>query len=237
MGKSSRTSGSHRSGTRASPGRTSSVRQNVRPSAETNPMLLRLERAWRDKRPELLAATSPPATPATLDGLEKLVGLPLPATLHALYRWRGGLKDVHTAVEGFFGWCSPREIRKAKSMLDRLERDGFFEDWQPGSWWNLGWLPFLQFNFEEHVCIDLTGDLGLGAGVVFIRENASPTRVVLAPSFDAWLEAHVELTECGPAGGDEDAWIDHFTSAKARASRARLSPGFPKKVRAKRAKK
>jgi cell wall assembly regulator SMI1 len=199
------------------------------------PSIARLESLWRDKRPELLRSASRPATDVGLDRLAKRVDLELPATFRALYRWHDGMKDPHLAVEGFFGWCSLREIRRAKDMLDELEEDGFFSDWRPGSWWNRGWLPFLQFNNEDYVCIDLNGSLGRGAGVVFSRSNNDETRVLLAPSFDAWLDAHVELTASGPADESEEAWIDHLDSAKANAVRRRLSPGFPKKVKAKRA--
>lgn len=145
------------------------------------------------------------------------------------------MKDIHLAVEGFFGWCSIREIQRAKASLDELERDGLFSEWQPGSWWHPSWVPFLQFNLEEHVCIDLAGSLGCGVGAVFVRRNNDTTRVVLAPSFDAWLDAHIELTLAGPANASEDEWVDHFDSAKARNIRSRILPAFPVKVKAKKA--
>ncbi len=104
----------------------------------------------------------------------------------------------------------------------------FFEDWRPGSWWNAKWIPFLQFNHEEYVCVDVPGALGHGRGAVFVRENADPRRVVLAPSVHAWLHHHVEITAAGPPDAEDDAWCDHFESPGAQAIRARLDPGFPR---------
>jgi cell wall assembly regulator SMI1 len=194
--------------------------------------LHRLETLWRERRPNLWRLLRPSSTVRYLSDLEHRLRVRLPPSFKRLYLWHDGLKDEHSAVEGFFGWCSLAKALKHKRMLDALETGGHFSDWRPGVWWNLGWIPFLQFNLEDFVCVDLPGTLGAGRGAVFIRRNSSPVRVVLAPSISAWLHAHVEISSIGPASTDDDAWISHFESRKARCIRKAVSPGFPVAVRA-----
>lgn len=195
----------------------------------------RLEGVWRRKSPDVAKGLAKPATAAALAKLEEAARGKLPKAMRELYAAHDGMKDEHQAVEGFFGWMSIQKLLAAKKTLDGMERDGFFEDWRSGEWWNEGFLPFLQFNNEDYVCVDLDGTLGLGKGAVFARGNADPVRVVLAPTFEAWIDQHVAILETVPEGGDEDEFKDAFEGAAAKKIRARVSPGFPKQKKAKRA--
>ena len=183
-----------------------------------------LEKLWATKRPALHRALRPGSTSTRLARL--------PGPLRTFYRWHDGLTDLHLAVEGVFGWPSLAKISRSKRELDHLEAQGFFDQWKPGSWWNERWLPVLQFNHEDFLCVDLAGSLGAGRGAVFLRRNSSPTREVLAPSFGCWLEAHVAVTAAGPDAGDDDAWLEHFESPRARRLRKAMSKGYPRRVEA-----
>ncbi len=185
-----------------------------------------LAKVWAVKRPMRYGALRPGASPAS-----KLV-LALPRPLRTLYTWHDGLRDEHLALEEEFGWPSLKAITQSKRSLDSMEKQRFFEAWAPGSWWNAGWQPVLQFNLEDFLCVDVAGTLGEGRGAVFIRRNASPTRTVLASSFDAWLEMHLKITEAGPEGGSEEAWLSHFGSPVAKRLRKKVEARFPRKVEA-----
>ncbi len=181
-----------------------------------------LDRLWAAKRPNLFRSLRAGTTSPKV-----------PAPLRPLYAWHDGLRDQHLSVEGFFGWSSHSQMLQRKRTLDVMERDGFFDDWQPGSWWHPSWLPFMQFNLEDFVCLDAGGTLGHGRNVVFVRTNTSPTRVIIASSLARWLKAHFEITKVGPESDDDDEWVDHFGSAKAKRIRKTIDPGLPKKVKAK----
>lgn len=204
---------------------------------KTPALLAKLSKLWEAKRPTIRRNLRPPATESSSLAFEKFLGRALPEPLKSFYNWHDGFRDEHAALEEFFGWCSQSSVKKHKRLLDKMEQEGHFEDWQKGSWWNSGWLPFLQFNNEDFVCVDLDGSLLDLPGAVFIRRNGEERRTVLAPSFAAWLSAHVAITEAGPDTDDEDSWVDHFLSRKTKNLRSQISSGFPKHVSAIPAKK
>ena len=185
------------------------------------------------KRPALRRQLRRGVAPGKLDAVSVRLGVKLPPALRALYRWHDGLRDPHASVEGHFGWGSLASGLALKRTLDQMERDGFF-DGPTGVWWNPSWLPVLQFNLEDLVCVDLAGTLGKGRGAVFVRDNVDPRRTILAPSLHAWLHAHVVVTERGPDGADDDTWADYFTSPATARVRRTLDPGFPCTVVARR---
>lgn len=202
----------------------------------THGLLAKLGNIWETKRPSLRRLLRPPAARSKVLAFEKSLAQRLPQPLKSFYYWHDGLRDEHAPMEEFFGWCSLSSMKKHKQSLDKMEEKGFFEDWQPGSWWNPGWLPFLQFNNEDYVCVDLNGALLDLPGAVFIRRNSDDRRTILAPSFNAWLQAHVAMTEAGPdAPAADDAWVEHFLSKKAMDIRSQITPDFPKYVSAIRA--
>lgn len=197
-------------------------------------LLARLDQLWAAKRPALRKASRPPAMIAQLGLLEQeAAGARLPSAFRSFYLWHDGFRDEHLELEDFFGWWSIKEILKYYKRLGRIHRSGHFSDWFPGETWCPSWVPFLQFNVEDHVCLDLPGRLGKGRGAVFVRKGVEvdATRLVLAPSFHAWLHAHVEITAAGPDDEDQDEWVDFFASTKANRIRQRLDPGFPARVK------
>jgi len=208
------------------------VPQDDQPNMKTPALLAKLGGMWQTKRPTIRRILRPPATNTSILAFEKSLGRPLPEPMKLFYNWHDGFRDEHASMEGFFGWCALSSIKKHKRTLDKMEQQGFFEDWQKGSWWNPGWLPFLQFNNEDFVCVDLDGSLHSVCGSVFVRGNSDERRTILAPSFEAWLHAHVAITEAGPDTDDDDAWADHFLSKKAQKIRSQVTPGFPKYVSA-----
>jgi cell wall assembly regulator SMI1 len=190
----------------------------------------RLDALWTVMRPQLALELRPGAAS---DELAASTGPLLTPELKSLYAWHDGAEDIHRPFEGFFGWSPLADVTSTKRMLDELEVESFQRDgWPPGVWWNSGWIPFLQFNCSDYVCVDVPGSLGRGSGAAFIRRNSGEERVVLAPSLLEWLRAHLEITASGPRGADHDAWVEHFESEKARTIRSIVSPGFPTSVHA-----
>jgi hypothetical protein len=190
--------------------------------------LARLSTLWADKRPGFEKRLRPGASAASLAKFAKSLGLPLPREVVAFYAWHDGAKDEHEPLEGNYGWFSLAGIAKHKKMLDTM---GFEDETTyPKYCWNVAWLPFLQFNYEDVVCLDTR------SGAVFERYNARRSTLVLAPSFRAWLDAHVAITAAaktlsGASEEDTCATItDAFTGRVAKQIRSRVSPGFPKSL-------
>lgn len=156
------------------------------------------------------------ATKARLATFQKKIRARLPPTFLAFYEWHDGANDEHEWLEGAYGWFSLSKILAHKKMLDDIRGDD--GSWQPQ------WLPFFQFNYSDLICLDTK------SGEVFEWFNCEPQRLLLAPSFDAWLAAHVAITESAKSLANDDEILDLFHSRAAKRIRAQLSPGFPKKV-------
>ena len=77
----------------------------------------------------------------------------------------------------------------------------------------------------DSVCVDTR------SGVVFKRYNDTHV-VLLAPSFGAWLAAHVAITEAIRVAPDEDpdeTFFGAFSGGIGQRIRRRTSPGYPKR--------
>jgi cell wall assembly regulator SMI1 len=145
--------------------------------ASTKKLLARLSELWADKRPGFERGLRKGATAAQLAAFQKKLGLRLPKAFHALYAWHDGAKDEHEPFEGVYGFCPLSLVSKHKKMLDDVRGDD--------GTWDRAWVPFLQENYSDLVCLDTT------SGEVLEWRNVGGPRAVLAPSLDAWLEAYV----------------------------------------------
>jgi cell wall assembly regulator SMI1 len=152
----------------------------------------RLAIAWRPFGIENHCAKG--ASEAKLARLQKLGAIP--RELFALLAWHDGSRD--RGIDGYYRLLSCAEIARFKKQMDALVPD--FEDaWMPGEWWNLEWIPFLEFE-GDLICVD-------GNGRVTSYRAYRDARPVLAPSFRAWLAALVERWQQVPEGSDEFAQV------------------------------
>ncbi len=172
-----------------------------------NPPIARLDAALRAVHPEFLAAHAPGATIEQIDALEALTGKPLPGTLRDLLAWHNGVgtRGALATFDGPWNFMSVEQIIEAIEMLrDLLEHE---QDWKQQNWWGYDWIPFLEDNFGDHVCVDLDGGgtlendgqpfTGGVAGQIMQFDHAAELRVVVAPSLDIWLTALVQAIEEG----------------------------------------
>ena len=191
------------------------VVKRVASAADKGQSFARLSALWAVKRTDLEKGLRRGATTAQLASFETKLGLPLPSTFRALYAWHDGATDEDGWFEGAYGFCRLVHILSHKQMLDDVRGDD--------GTWNKAWVPFLQNNSSDFVCLDTT------TGEIFEWFNYGGTnRVVLAPTFDAWLAAHVAITEAAKSLDDDDKVYDAFVGPKANKVRAKLSPGYPK---------
>jgi cell wall assembly regulator SMI1 len=182
--------------------------------------LARLSTIWREKRPSFEKSLRPGARAPALAKLAKSLGVTLPPGFLAFYTWHDGAKDEHEPFEGKYGWFSLAGILEHKKMLDSHPEPEVHASWSSA------WIPFLQENYSDLVCLDTR------SGVVFERSNCEPQLLLLAPSFDAWLAAHVAISQAARSLAEDDLY-DAFDSASAMRIRAKISPGFPKRTPAK----
>ncbi|MFD6196409.1 SMI1/KNR4 family protein [Mycobacteriaceae bacterium NPDC060252] len=170
-----------------------------------NPLIARLDAALRAVHPEFLAIHAPGATIEQIDALEALAGKPLPGTLRDLLAWHNGVgpRGVLATFAGPWNFMSVEQIIGAIEMLrDLLEHEPRWKEW---TWWGYDWIPFLEDNFGDHICVDLDGGgtlendgqpfTGGIAGQIMQFDHAAAYRVVAAPSFDTWLTALVQAIE------------------------------------------
>jgi cell wall assembly regulator SMI1 len=182
----------------------------------SSPLLARLSAVWADKRPGFERGLRKGATSAQLAAFEKRLGLRLPKGFATLYAWHDGANDEHEVFESKYGFLPLARILEHKAMLDDVRgEDGT---------WDRAWVPFLHESYSDLVCIDA------GSGEVFAWFNSQPKRVLLAPSVDAWMEAHVAITEAAESLADWDSVYDAFNGDAAKGIRAGISPGYPREA-------
>jgi cell wall assembly regulator SMI1 len=184
--------------------------------------LARLSALWAEKRPGFEKRLRPGAKPAALARFQKALGLRVPRELLAFYAWHDGAKSPETDRLEVDGWLSLARILEFKTMLDTMG----FEDESvyPKYAWSRRWVPFLMADGDA-VCVDSR------SGTVFKRFNDTHV-VLLAPSFAAWLTAHVAITEAISAASGQDpeeAFFEAFNGGIDGPIRRKISPGYPKR--------
>ncbi|MGZ3454358.1 MAG: hypothetical protein ACXVEF_32425 [Polyangiales bacterium] len=95
-----------------------------------------------------------------------------------------------------------------------------------------GWPRLAQLAADKRMLDELETDGDFTANGWQPGSCFDPVRTVLAPSLESWLTMHLRLTERGPAGVDDDEWVDWFDGEEDEI-RAEIAPGFPLRVRAK----
>ena len=168
----------------------------------THPLIAALE-AGAQKHPERLGDLAPPATQDAIDDFKKTIGLELPASFDALYRWHDGQPPLSDGFVFDMELLSLEGILDAKKGLDEIEAEGAFNKWNRGQWWNPAWVPFLDDRSSRTVVIDTVGSFGGKPGQILTFRNDSPTRTVLFPSFDEWLQAAASILAQGIEPDDE----------------------------------
>ncbi|HEY8091977.1 MAG TPA: SMI1/KNR4 family protein [Polyangiaceae bacterium] len=184
--------------------------------------LARLSALWAEKRPRFEKRLRPGAKPPALARFQKALGLQLPRELLAFYAWHDGAKSPETDRLEVDGWLSLAGILEFKTMLDTMGFDD--ETTYPKYAWSPTWVPFLMADGDA-VCVDSR------SGVVFKRFNDTHV-VLLAPSFAAWLAAHVAITEAiapSPGQDPEEAFFEAFNGGIDQPIRKKVSPGYPKR--------
>jgi predicted DNA-binding WGR domain protein/cell wall assembly regulator SMI1 len=184
--------------------------------------LAKLSALWAEKRPGFEKRMRPGAKATTLAKFLKKLGLKVPPEFLAFYAWHDGAKDHAIDRLETDGWLSLAGILEFKKMLDTMGFED--EDTYPKYAWSRAWIPFLESDGDSD-CIDAR------SGVVFKRYNNTQV-VLLAPSFAAWLSAHVAITEATRVVSGEDAddtFFAAFNGAIEKRVRGKISPGYPKR--------
>ncbi len=175
-----------------------------------------LHESWGNRLPR-------PATAKALDATERKLGRKLPSALRTLWAWHDGSDGVE--FDGVHCLLSVKEALRWKQMLDEMAEQGHFEDWQPGTWWNSGWLPFLEFNGNLYV-VDLRRCGKDPVGQVREVRSHDRDRSAHYRSLAAWAHTVVEISSRA-ACAEEDR-VSFLLSSVARKLRRDLNPGYPR---------
>ena len=173
-------------------------------SAGMRDLLARLEAALRRRHPEMLAKLKPGANEAAIARLQKLAGGRLPASFYEFLRWHDGSRDSADVLDGLV-WLSASDAVKHKKMMDGIVEEGHYAAFADDEWWSTGWFPFADDESGyRSLVIDAHGSFGGQPGQVLSAGAKDSTRIVLAPSFDAWLATFVDIAEKGYLSDEEE---------------------------------
>jgi cell wall assembly regulator SMI1 len=154
-------------------------------------LLDRLDRWLATHRERFRHALLPGASAADLETLSAALGQPLPEELKIWLSWHNGQSaDVPGAFEQNWHLMSTREIADAKKELDA----------QPHEGWQHAWVPFLDDDNGNYLCLDL-GSPGHPVRECWRGRSDHP---IVAPSLSAWLADFVAALERGAYAEDPE---------------------------------
>lgn len=159
--------------------------KNSQGGSDITPLLARLEKWLATHRPRYLKGLQPGAKKATLDALEKTLGLKLPDSLRSLLAWHNGQgEDFIGCLEESWILMSTDQIAAAKPDLDAEAAD---------TGWQTAWIPFLDDDNGNYGCLD-TSQPEAAVREFWVGNADHP---VVAAALAAWLEDFVTALERG----------------------------------------
>jgi cell wall assembly regulator SMI1 len=185
-------------------------------------VITRLDEWLKSNRADYYAQLLPGATDEEIQRLERLLGLSLPESFKALYRWRNGQPlDCYEAFHDNKMFLRLEEIEETWVVLKELLEGGDFEI---ENWWRVGWVPFLHDGAGNNLCLDLEGTFTGHKGQLLEFWHDDFDRDVLYPDFKHYLEAVVECLEQNMWSEKEEFWgLDNDCIERHNA-------GYPKRI-------
>jgi cell wall assembly regulator SMI1 len=159
--------------------------------ADLKELLGRVDHWLSAHRQRFQKALQSGASSADLDALSAAVGKAAPEDLRTWLSWHNGQSaDVPGAFEGSWNLMSAQGMAEAKKELDA----------QPHEGWQKDWLPFLEDDNGNYLCLDL------GSPDLPVREcwRGRDDHPVVAPSLKAWLSEFVAGLERGAYAEDPE---------------------------------
>lgn len=173
-------------------------------------VLERFENALADTSPEYLKGLAPGVSDEELDAVEAELGIALPETVRALYRWRNGDAKENGQYVRLRIFSPLKSAAATWKMLCDMEAAGEWErngKQQPGVWCR-HWFPIARWSNGFHLCIDLEGTYGGNRGQVLEVWMKDDDRQIVAPDLPTWFDVFVRALEDGlieeTEGGDFD---------------------------------
>lgn len=172
------------------------------------PVLARLDAWYAAHLPPDEYIFNPPATDARIDAFGRLVGLALPRSYRALYRWHDGEEDDRRGHVYGLPLVSLR--RAASDWTSWNETSAGFggnrysipaASWPQGAvdpaYVNPRWIPLTQDGSGNHIGLDFDPWPGGRVGQVILYGRDEDVKAVLAPSLGAFLAWIARLLESG----------------------------------------
>jgi cell wall assembly regulator SMI1 len=119
-----------------------------------------------------------------LDPFQAQLRLELLPNFRLLYRWRNG-QNPNCSASLIHNWMfSPlEEVISTKEMLAGM----IGTDFEDQNWWKRGWVPFLSNGSGDHLCLDLTAELGGMPGQLISFWHDWDNRSVKFANLETWL--------------------------------------------------
>jgi cell wall assembly regulator SMI1 len=148
---------------------------------------------------------NPSATEIEITEFQQKIGLPLSDVFYDFYRCYNGSRyvpkdydyDCIIFHEGAY-ILSLSQILDEKELWDSLEDDDVFKEYEPGTWWNKAWIPFMHIRAWHLTVIDTRGCFqGVAGQILSFDYKSADGKVMKYKSFEKWLETMLELKKAG----------------------------------------
>ncbi|NJO01316.1 MAG: hypothetical protein HC880_06145 [Bacteroidia bacterium] len=140
---------------------------------------------------------NPPASQEEITAFRQKMPLPLPTSFYDFYSWYNGSRNKfysQVALHEGRSVLTLRNILNFKTTWDTHEDNQVFRLYEPGTWWNKGWVPFMYIPDWYVAVIDTVGSFAGKAGQILGFDFKAPgDRLIMYESFEKWLETLIEL--------------------------------------------
>lgn len=149
---------------------------------------------------------------ASIDQVDRDIGLKLPADLRHLLAKHAGSVGEHQVLPGW-ELFSPARIVDEWRIWEELRRTEFVPDGiscepqgpiRADEWWRLGWIPFCGDGGGNHLCVDMDPPARGKSGQVISMWHDDATRALIAGSLTEFIEILAKDAESGAIAWDAE---------------------------------
>lgn len=187
-------------------------------------LITRLDKWLRINRPRFYKSLRKGLSAECIESTEKAIGHALPHAFKEFYKWKNG--QMSYASESLMDLWHIQSLQNAATERETMNEGDYSQFLH---WWNPMWVPFATNYAGDSLCLDLCGCFNGVSGqiVKFIHDDDS--RIILFPSFDAWLEVTVLLFEESAYEYKEDGRFECWNEDAKRRLMKKICKGYPKR--------
>lgn len=165
--------------------------------------------------PALQEDLQPGATADQLDEVEQVLGVQFPEAMRAAYQIHNGQFGDAAPLMGEWQLLSLEDLQGQWELMQDLQIENPIFLPSPATvpspvraeWWNSKWIPIAYNGAGDLMCVDLDPAPSGEVGQVITFWHTEPERLLVASSFQVWLQQFADALDQGDFVVEEDGLV------------------------------